>query len=51
MWIICQADDSHELSRLIFFEQYKKKINKKFKTLSAAVVIGTIYIISQWLDP
>ena len=36
MWIICQADDSHEISRLIFYE--KIKINCRllqiFKTLN-----------------
>ena len=26
MWIICQADDSHEISRLVFFEKLKKNI-------------------------
>ena len=25
MWIICQVDDSHEISRLIFSEKLKKK--------------------------
>ena len=34
MWIICWADDSHELSSLIFSE-------KKKKMLLAAVVIST----------
>ena len=26
MWIVCQADDSHEISRLVFCEKLKKKI-------------------------
>ena len=30
MWITCQADDSHEMSRLIFNEKKKKK-KKKWK--------------------
>ena len=34
------ADDSHEMSRLIFIEKLKKM--KKFKMSSAAVVIGTL---------
>ena len=25
MWIVCQADDSHEMSRLIFYEKKKKE--------------------------
>ena len=25
MWIVCQADDLHEISRLVFFEKKKKK--------------------------
>ena len=31
MWIICEADDSHERSRLIFCEKKKKKKKKKRK--------------------
>ena len=38
MWI--QADDLHEMSRLIFSEKYKKK--KKMS--SAAVLIGTLRV-------
>ena len=34
MWIFHQADDSHDMLRLIFFEQKKSKIP------FAAVVIG-----------
>ena len=41
MWIICLADDSHEMSRL-FSEKKKKK-----KMLSAAVVIGTLKVNAQ----
>ena len=26
--IVCQADDSHEISRLVFFEKLKKNISK-----------------------
>ena len=40
MWIVCQADDSHEISRLVFFEKLKKKL----KMLSAAVVIGALRV-------
>ena len=25
MWIVCQADDSHEISKLVFSEKKKKK--------------------------
>ena len=39
---ICQADDSHEISRLVFFEKLEKK--KYFKMSSAAVVIGTLRV-------
>ena len=28
MWIVCQADDLHEISRLVFFEKIKKNKNK-----------------------
>ena len=42
MWIVCQADNSHEMSRLVFSEK-KKIIIKKIKKLSsAAVVIGAL---------
>ena len=36
MWIICecQADDSHEMSWLIFSKKKKKKINRKIKILN-----------------
>ena len=49
MWIICQADDSHEMSRLVFSEKKKKK--KKKKMSSAAVVTGTLRVqyILQYL--
>ena len=36
MWIICQADDSHEMSNLIF--------SKKIKMSSAAFVIGILRV-------
>ena len=36
MWIICLADDSHEMSRLIFSEKY----NKKIKMSSPAVLLA-----------
>ena len=39
MWIVCQADDSHEMSGLVFFEKKKKK-----KLSSAAVVIGALRV-------
>ena len=42
MWIVCLADDSHEMSRLVSLKN-KKKI---WKFLSAAVVIGTLNVIS-----
>ena len=45
MWIICQAEDLHELSRLIFFEN-----RKKIKMSSAAVVIGTLRINRKAAD-
>ena len=31
MWIVCLADDTHELSTLIFSENQKKKKKKKKK--------------------
>ena len=37
MWLISLADDSHEMSSLIFSKKKKKK--KKIKMLSAAIVI------------
>ena len=43
MWIICQADDPHEMWRFIFFENYLRKKKKK-KKLSAAVVSGTLRV-------
>ena len=41
MWIVCLADESHEMSRLIFYEKYKKKY---FKVSSAAIVIGAFKV-------
>ena len=38
MCIVCQADNSHEIPRLIFPE--KKNEKKYFKLSSAAAVIG-----------
>ena len=40
-WIVCCADDSHEMARLIFFE---KVIKKKVKMSSVAVVLGALRI-------
>ena len=34
----CYADDSHEMSNMIFSEKKKKKKKKKIKILSAAIV-------------
>ena len=31
MWIVCMADDSYEMSRLVFFGEKKKKKKKKVK--------------------
>ena len=36
--ISCESDDSHEMSRLVFSEKFKKK------KMSAAVVIGTLRV-------
>ena len=45
MWIVCQADNSHEMSRLVFSENKKKKKKKKKKKMSsAAVLIGTLRV-------
>ena len=44
MWIICQADDSHEMSKLIFSE-------KKMRMLSAtnfAWGFNTHHAMSRW---
>ena len=39
------ADNSHEISRLVFFEKIKKKKKKKkLKMSSAAVVIGALMV-------
>ena len=38
MWIVCQADNSQEMSRLVFSEKKKKKL------LSAAVVTGALRV-------
>ena len=43
MWIVCLADDSHEISRLIIFENYKKK-KKIVKMSSAAVFLGALRV-------
>ena len=39
MWILCMADNSHEMS--IYFLEKKKK---KFNMSSAAVVIGALSV-------
>ena len=44
MWLTCLADDSHKMSRLIFYEKKKKKEKQYFKLLSAAVLIGTLRV-------
>ena len=44
MRIVCQADDSHEMSKLVFSEKKKKKNKKKLS--SAAVVIGALRVKS-----
>ena len=43
MWIVCRADDSHEMISLIFSEKKKKW---KIKISSAAVVISTL--MADW---
>ena len=51
MYIVCQADDSHEMSRLVFSEKKKIKKNKN-KLASAADVIGALRVKSvqmHWL--
>ena len=42
MQIVCLADVSHGMLRIIFFEKWKKK--KKIKMLSAAVVISAFRV-------
>ena len=42
MWIICLADDSHEMPSFIFSgKKYKKK---KIKMLSAAIVTSALMV-------
>ena len=47
MWIVCMADNSHEMS-FIFSESWKKyhKTKKKIKMTSAAIVTGILGIKS-----
>ena len=45
MWIVCSADDSHEISRLVFSEKSKKK-KKKFRMSSAKILLGALRVIS-----
>ena len=40
MWIICLADESHEMSSLIFSENN----NKKFKMLAATILCGALRV-------
>ena len=52
MWIICQADDSHEMPRPIFFLKNKNKFR-----MSSAKYFGTLWLkrretdtfMSEWL--
>ena len=47
MWIICQADDSHEMSRVIIF--YKKKKKKKIEWCPLQILLGALRD-KMWLD-
>ena len=46
MWIICWADDSHEMSALFPWQKNIKQqnIRKKIKMSSAAILISTLKI-------
>ena len=44
MWIVCQTDDSHEMSRLVFSEKKKRKMS------SAAAVIDALRVKSNHLE-
>ena len=45
MWIICLADDSHEMSKLIFLEIKKKYL----KMVHAAGVIGFLIVNKDYV--
>ena len=44
MSILCLADDSHEISSLVFSVNTKKKKKKKIKMPIVAVVISTLRV-------
>ena len=46
MWILCLAEDSHEISALIF----SKKQWKIFMNASAAVVIGVLEVTYLFVE-
>ena len=55
MWIVCLADNSHEISSFIFSEKFKKE-RKYFRMLSATAVTGIFMVnlvsdkFEQWTN-
>ena len=42
MWIVCQADDSHEMSRLVFSEKKKNKNILECRLLQIVLGASTV---------
>ena len=46
MWIVCKADNSHEMSRLIFSEKKKKKKNQN--VVFYKILLDAFRLICWW---
>ena len=51
MWIVSLAVDSHEMPSLIFSEKKKKKNDKKFRLLSAIILLSALLGDKLWSRP
>ena len=49
MWIICLADDSHEMSSFIFSEKKKKKKRNEKNRMSSGIFLLTQVLILRTL--
>ena len=44
MWIVCQADDSHEISRLVFSEKKNKKKTNILERRLVQILLGALRV-------
>ena len=43
MWIVCQVDDSHEMSNLVFSENFKNKECRLIQVLLSRLKVKSIW--------